>query len=290
MFSGLRQSTRLIGMSYNRVLSRIYAVLLPLARAWSARAKDDGGMADNMSRKILTFDEFRRLANDPALSREDKIDAKGSREGKTEVILRHIVNTLPRIQAPRAVVFDIGCGCSEVTDRLITYCAERGHQLVLVDSPEMLGMLPAQPGVRKVGGRFPLEAVIEEHRGRVDVVIVYSVLQYVFAEANAWDFVDAALQLLSEGGEMLLGDLPNVSKRKRFFSSTAGINYHRKMMQTDEAPAVSYNLVERREMDDAFLLGLIARVRSQGFDAYIQPQPSDLPLANRREDILIRRP
>jgi hypothetical protein len=48
--------------------------------------------------------------------------------------------------------------------------------------------------------------------------------------------------------------------------------------------------VEAGRIDDAFLLAVVMRCRSAGFDAYLVPQSEDLPLANRREDILIARP
>jgi hypothetical protein len=38
------------------------------------------------------------------------------------------------------------------------------------------------------------------------------------------------------------------------------------------------------------LLGLVMRARAEGFDAYLLPQRPDLPFANRREDLLCRRP
>jgi hypothetical protein len=52
---------------------------------------------------------------------------------------------------------------------------------------------------------------------------------------------------------------------------------------------IEINAFERGKIDDAVVLALVARARAQGFDAYIIPQPDDLPLANRREDILMRR-
>ena len=47
---------------------------------------------------------------------------------------------------------------------------------------------------------------------------------------------------------------------------------------------------EHNKIDDAILLSLLARARGAGCDAYLVPQSSDLPMANRREDILIRKP
>ena len=60
-------------------------------------------------------------------------------------------------------------------------------------------------------------------------------------------------------------------------------------MQTDEAPVVAWLKVERNKIDDAVLAGLVQRAQSAGCDAYILPQPSTLPMANRREDLLIRK-
>ena len=89
---------------------------------------------------------------------------------------------------------------------------------------------------------------------------------------------------------MLIGDIPNISKRKRFFRSAAGVAYHQAFMKTDEEPVVDFNTIEDGKIDDAVLLSLLLRCRTAGFDAYLLPQASALPMANRREDILIMRP
>jgi hypothetical protein len=115
-------------------------------------------------------------------------------------------------------------------------------------------------------------------------------LHYVFTESNVWEFLDRSLDLLSAGGEMLIGDIPNVSKRKRFFSSEAGIRFHQGFTGTNDVPEVTFNEIEHHKIDDAVVLSLLSRARTQGFDAYVVPQQSELPMANRREDILIRRP
>jgi len=102
--------------------------------------------------------------------------------------------------------------------------------------------------------------------------------------------VDACLALLAPGGQLLIGDVPNVSKRKRFFASAAGVRAHQRFTGTDEAPAVAFNVPERAKIDDAVVFSVLARARAAGFDAFVVPQAADLPMANRREDILITRP
>jgi hypothetical protein len=112
----------------------------------------------------------------------------------------------------------------------------------------------------------------------------------VYAEGNPFQFVDECIRLLAGGGQILIGDIPNISKRKRFFASPNGIRFHREFMKTDEAPAVAFNALEPGEIDDAVLIGIVMRARAAGCDAYILPQPANLPMANRREDILISKP
>ena len=40
-------------------------------------------------------------------------------------------------------------------------------------------------------------------------------------------------------------------------------------------------------VDDSFLLDLMMHIRNKGFEAYVLPQPLDLPFGGSREDILV---
>jgi hypothetical protein len=240
----------------------------------------------------LTFEDFRRLAADGSLSPHEKIGFPDSyRAGKEEAIFRDICAKLQQLNRGGQVVLDIGPGCSGVARQLIDLCGEREHTLLLVDSQEMLAQLPDRPGVRKFAAYYPrCPELFEQYAGKVDAVLVYSVLHYVFVEGNPFDFLDRTLGLLAPGGGLLLGDVPNVSKRKRFFRSEAGARFHREFTGRDEEPEVSFNRVEPGRIDDSVVVALLLRARSAGFDAYVLPQADDLPMANRREDLLIRRP
>jgi hypothetical protein len=241
----------------------------------------------------LTFDSFRELATAEGLSRFERIGFPDSyRDGYEAGIFRDICSKLTNLGGRGRTVFDIGCGCSDLPLLLADTCHRRGHELVLCDSVEMLSHLPDEPFVRKAAGRFPADVgdLTAEYAGRVDAILVYSVLQYVFVEGSVFDFVDACLSLLAPGGQLLIGDVPNASKRKRFFASAAGVRYHQAFTGTDEIPAVAFNTLDRSKIDDAVVLAILARARAAGFDAYVIPQSSELPMANRREDVLIVRP
>ncbi|MDQ3936313.1 MAG: class I SAM-dependent methyltransferase [Actinomycetota bacterium] len=234
-----------------------------------------------------TFDDFRALATDDSLSQYEKIGFPDSyREGAEEAIVEDIAAKLPALGGERNRFLDIGPGCSRLPRMLIELCARRGHRAVLVDSPEMLAQLPDAPNVEKLPGAFP------ETRpaGPFDAILAYSVVHYVFAEGDVHAFLDRALELLAPGGALLVGDIPNVSKRARFLRSPAGLEFHRQLMDTDQPPPAHLTNPEPGQIDDAVVLGLAARARDSGFDAYVVPLRPDLPLANRREDLLVTRP
>jgi cyclopropane fatty-acyl-phospholipid synthase-like methyltransferase len=231
------------------------------------------------------------MALDDTLSPYEKIGFPDEyREGAEGAIFRDIAAKLRLGERRDLVVLDIGPGCSELPRMISSCCSEQGHRLLLVDSEEMLSHLPDEPHVTKFAGHYPDVAGLAERAGRVDAVLAYSVLHYVFPEGDVWRFLDRSLQLLAPGGRLLIGDIPNVSKRRRFFSSAAGIAHHKAYTGEDAPPLVEWNAVEPGRIDDAVIAGLLARARAAGFDAYVVPQADDLPMANRREDILIHRP
>lgn len=241
----------------------------------------------------LRYEDFRVLATEAGLTEHERIGFPDAyRQDQEEAILCDLRSKASNLETPGRTVLDVGCGCGALAARLIEYCGGENHRLILVDSEEVLSRLPEAPHVVRVPGRFPQESGVglSGYRGVVDVIIAYSVLQYVVIDANPFDFVDAALGLLAPGGQMIVGDIPNVSMRRRFFSSAAGKAYHRDFTGTDADPEVAFNTLVPESIDDSVLLGLVARARAEGYDAYVIPQSPQLSMANRREDLLFRRP
>ena len=241
----------------------------------------------------LTFEGFRELARDESLSPHEKVGFPDSyRAGKEEAILRDLRSKLSHLESTGRRVLDVGPGCGSLALALLAWCGERGHPLTLIDSVEMLALLPEAPGVIKRPGRFPdeHEAFRAAGRGRFDAILVYSVVQYVFREGDLFAFFDACLELLAEGGELLIGDIPNQSMRMRFFRSARGIRFHQEYTGSGGLPPASLTTLDPACLDDATVLALVQRARAAGFDAFLLPQPVDLPMSNRREDLLVRRP
>lgn len=236
----------------------------------------------------LTFEDFRRMAEDQSLSEFERVGFPDEyREGAEQAIFEDIVAKLPALSRGEGRVLDIGPGSSPLPVKIAEHCSSRGLTLVLIDSAEMLDLLPDLPGVVKIPGRFPDCPELLEQRP-FDAILVYSVLQHVFGDRSVDEFVNRALKLLAHGGTILFGDIPNGSKLKRFLSSPAGAEFHRAYSGSDEDPEVEG--IERNRIEDSLLLGLVTRIRAAGLDAYLVPQPDSLPLANRREDLLVYRP
>lgn len=240
----------------------------------------------------IGYEDFRKMALDDSLSVHEKIGFPDAyRDTHEKAIFADIESKLTNLSGQARNVLDIGPGCAGLPRLLIDLCGHRGHALVLVDSPEMLEHLPDAPGVIKLPGFYPdCTDALQPWSGRFNVILCYSVFQYIFVEASFWKFLDLSIQLLAPGGQMLIGDIPNVSKRKRFFASEAGIAFHQNFTQTKEVPDVDFRAVEVNKIDDAVILGVIMRARAQGCDAYWLPQGEALPMANRREDVLIIKP
>jgi hypothetical protein len=243
----------------------------------------------------LDYEGFRRLATDDRLSAHEKIGFPPAyREGFEGAIFADILAKLPRLATGEGQrVVDIGPGCAGLPRRLIELCRERRHRLVLVDSPEMLALLPDAPGVAaKCAGLFPGNAtdVAAALGGPADVILCYSVLHYIYVDCNLFDFVDATVAMLAPEGRALIGDIPNHSKRRRFFATPRGQAFHRAFTGSDQPYQVAYDTPAPGKLDDAVLSGLMQRAQGAGCDAYLLPQGADLPMANRRDDLLLVRP
>jgi hypothetical protein len=241
----------------------------------------------------LDFEGFRKLAMDERLSLHEKIGFPPAyREGFEGAIFDDILCKLPRLASDEGLsVVDIGPGCAGLPRRLIDLCRERGHKLLLVDSPEMLDQLPDVPGVAKCAGLFPNNAEEVRRLGApADAILCYSVLHYIYVDSNLFDFIDATVAMLAPGGRALIGDIPNHSKRRRFFATERGQAFHRAFTGTDAPYVVSYDTPSPGKIDDAVLMGLMQRTQAAGCDAYLLPQGAGLPMANRRDDLLLTRP
>lgn len=243
-------------------------------------------MEDKKRFSNLTFEDFKSLAKDEKLSNNEKIGFPNEmREAQTDNIFSDICFKLPQLGEKGNTILDIGIGCGSLSQKIVSNSKNLGQILLANDSEEMLDTID---NVIKIPGQFPKNIdLFNKYKSKVDAIICYSVIQYVHPHDNIFLFIDAALSLLKSGGSMLIGDIPNFSMRNRLLLSPTGIKYHQKYMQTSTLPKpISYK-EQGNDIDDAIIASIWMHYRLRGYNVFILPQALDLPMANRREDILI---
>lgn len=233
-----------------------------------------------LKKSELSFDDFRGLAGNDKLSRNEKIDfPELYRRGYTKAILTDIVEKLNLINTSRRVLCDIGCGCGDLALSIISWAGKQKNTLLLVDSKEMLNQVPNATYVHKFPGKFPrVASLLKQYKQSCHAVLCYSVLQYVYSHDDVFLFIQKALTLLKPNGVLLLGDIPNEDKRDRFLKTPEGAKF------------TSSGRSKKYKIRDNLILKILIYYRRLGFETYLLPQNANLPMSNRREDILIVKP
>lgn len=221
----------------------------------------------------MNFEDFKILATDSSLSQEEKIGfGKGVREGQELLILNDIIDKLYIHKKYSLSILDIGSGCGDLVSNIINLCKNNNHELTLIDSKEMLDNIESTYPI-KLYGKFPFP-ILKQY----DRILIYSVIQYI---DNPFLFIEESCKLLKPGGKLLIGDIPNYSKAKRYFLNT----------QKGKEELLNRNIVLSpfNKIDDSIVLSILNKFRQQDYNVYVLPQNSFINYSNKREDILIEK-
>lgn len=217
-----------------------------------------------------------------------------SQKESEKLILPDIVSKLDI--RPDDDCLDIGCGTGNLTIPL-SFLAGTVTGVDHSSCVEKLRNRCGQLGnVRLEAGNF-LDIPIPGHFHKV---FAYSVLHYLKDREEVFGFVFKAAALVSPGGKVLLGDIPNESRKKRFLETEQGrafdADWRRREKQAAEETRGEASVMalasdaELVKFDDDLVLSIVKEMRQRGYHAYVLPQPSQLPFGHTREDILIEKP
>jgi len=239
------------------------------------------------SKNQKDFNHFQSLAKNKKLSKAEMIDFPNElRQGFESLILLDLQSKIPALQVKESRILDIGCGCGDLALKIIENSQKLSHELHLIDGKEVLHRLPSSNKILKHYGRFQeQDEVFNKYKEYFDVILCYSVFQYIFLESSPMFFLDKCLELLKSSGMLLIGDIPNISMRNRMLSSEYGKNFHKKYMKSDLNPDVKF-FENYDEIDDSIIIAMVLRARNLGYQGYILPQSKGLAFENRREDLL----
>lgn len=247
--------------------------------------------ANSKSFSRVTFEEFKQFASDGSMSKYEKIGFPDEYRKDKEINIFYDLNHKLKLNRKDLLVLDIGCGCSDLVTHLINNAKTNEQTLILVDSEEMLKHSPNDTCIVKIPGKFPDNFdQLSKYQSSIDAIIVYSVLQHIVLDSNPYSFFDKCLELLKPQGRLIIGDIPNYSKRNRFFQSQRGQDMHKEFSNNDGSKAPQTLYPDNFEkIDDGMLFGIMLRYRGLGFETYLVPQSDDLPMSTRREDLIIEK-
>jgi 2-polyprenyl-3-methyl-5-hydroxy-6-metoxy-1,4-benzoquinol methylase len=238
----------------------------------------------------LSFDDFKKMASDNTLSKWEKIGFPDSYRKDSEKIIFSDISLKTNITKDTTkVILDIGCGCSDLVTHLIKYCTYTKKELYLNDSKEMLSSIDFtnDKSIHLIPGKFPNQVLNQIENKKFDLILLYSVIQYVYHDQNIYSFIHECMTLLNPGGQLFIGDVPNYDTRERFLGSEEGKIFRSKDYSINNK--VNVNHLREERIDDSIVISLLSRFRSFGYETYLLPQENTLPMGNRREDILIQK-
>lgn len=186
---------------------------------------------------------------------------------------------------PGSDLLEIGCG----PGNLLIPLSFMVSRCVGVDHPDVIDVFRrrySSETIELIGGDF-LETDIGQ---TFDRILVYSVLPTMPDRECLFAFVDKALERLRPDGRMLLGDLNNIDKKRRFEASERGAEFDREWKRLRDArpmQPVDGPTDDVVRIDDALILDIVGHLRDRGWHALICEQPQNLPFGNTREDILV---
>jgi SAM-dependent methyltransferase len=228
---------------------------------------------------------------------DDDFLVTGRYDSQREAWPRVIADVQAKLRlSGRETLLDIGSGTGLLTLPL----AAHARHVWALDHPDVVARLAARAQaqgltqVTAVGGDF-----LTHDFGalRFDRILSYGVALCLPDLVAVAAFVDKALGLLAPGGLAVIGDLPNQDRKERFLASAFGRRFdeefHRRRAAEPAAAGEGLALIAGSasvgSFREAWLLGLVARLRAAGFDASLMFQPGDLCFGWTREDLVVSR-
>lgn len=188
-------------------------------------------------------------------------------------------------------LLEVGCGLGALLTPLSIHVSEATG----IDHPSCIRRYTQSnvpDNVKLIPGEWPAT----QGKGTFDRILVYSVLHYLPNAEAAREFIYACLSVLNPSGSLMLGDIPNLDRQRRFSASKFGKRFdaewaERKATLSPEHHTRDQIFAETERnppfLSDDFIVELLADTRRRGMESHVVGQPEGLPMCYSREDVLI---
>ena len=192
-------------------------------------------------------------------------------------------------------VLDIGCGSGNIAIQI----SKEVNSISVCDHPNLIKRLK-RINKRKNFKYIP-SSFLDFNFGnqKFSKILIYSVLQTFSTRDELFNVLSKMKNLLSKGGRILIGDLPNTDKLNRFNSTERGKTFNiewnklkenNKLDQAEVAKFVSKDDISNIDFNDQLVLDILKFYRKFNFNSYLLEQKHNLPFGNSREDIVVCHP
>ena len=233
-----------------------------------------------------------KLYADIALSTISQ-SAKAGRNGLAsdgaveKMILEDIWNKIS--QKDNQDILDLGSGCGPLANLIMERCISSSHSLTMMDQgpviAEIVKFNQYSSQVNLVRGIFPYESILLGGQ-KFDSIILYGVIHYATDPTN---FVYSLIEFLKPGGHLLIADIPNSDKKRRFLSTDHGMQIDKEYRSAFKPNNVITGIESTPpiELNDGFVTTLLGLIRAKDCESFLLPQPIGLPFCFTRDDVLV---
>ena len=188
------------------------------------------------------------------------------------------------------VLLDIGCGSGDIVQAL----SKKVLKTEAIDHPLIVNRLnKLKKKINLYSGNFLYEH--KKIKKKYSKILIYSLIHYLSNKSQVFKIISLALKKLKKDGSLLIGDIPNISKKNRFKNTKKYKKIIKKWKDKNKLKTnIEKNYIKKLKIDkklvkinDLFIFSLFKKYNNKNFETYILEQNKNLPMNYTRTDIKI---
>ena len=186
-------------------------------------------------------------------------------------------------------LFDIGCGSGKIVNSL-SHLVKKSSA---IDHPNIINSI----NYKKINFIKGDILKIKLSNKKFDKILIYSLVHYLKNTEELFKLIRKSFQILNKNGILLIGDIPNIDKKKRFknFINFKKINNEWQSNNLKLTP-IEKEIENKLEIDkkiikinDKLIYDILKKYTNNKSECYLLKQNKKLPMNNTRVDILIKK-
>jgi ubiquinone/menaquinone biosynthesis C-methylase UbiE len=186
-------------------------------------------------------------------------------------------------------LFDIGCGSGKIVNSL-SHLVKKSSA---IDHPNIINSI----NYKKINFIKGDILKIKLSNKKFDKILIYSLVHYLKNTEELFKLIRKSFQILNKNGILLIGDIPNIDKKKRFKNS---INF-KKINNEWQSNNLKLTPIEKEienkleidkkiiKINDKLIYDILKKYTNNKSECYLLKQNKKLPMNNTRVDILIKK-